>query len=87
MIPWSHSPPDEHHNVALAFITQMAHMDRDLGVSTAQMEWVIDGITPLEKGSLRYLIQFANEDLALVKDVMTWPWVVNPKESEKIPGT
>ena len=86
MIPWSHSPPDEHHNVALAFITQMAHMDRDLGVSTAQMEWVIDGITPLEKGSLRYLIQLANEDLALVKDVMTWPWVVNPKESEKSLG-
>ena len=86
MIPWSHSPPDEHHNVALAFITQMAHMDRDLGVSTAQMEWVIDGITPLEKGSLRYLIQLANDDLALVKDVMTWPWVVNPKESEKSLG-
>ena len=83
MIPWSHSPPDDHHNAALAFITQMAHMDRDLGVAAAQMEWVIDGVTYHEKVTLMYLARLSERDLALAKDVITWPWVINKEGIDK----
>ena len=83
MIPWSHSPPDDHHNAALAFITKMAQIDRDLGVTVAQMAWVVDGVTYHEKVTLMYLARLSERDLALARDVITWPWVITKEGIDK----
>ena len=58
-------------------------MDRDLGVAAAQMEWVIDGVTYHEQVTLMYLAQLSERDLALAKDMITWPWIITKEGIDK----